>query len=429
LQRPPSYRIRSIWIACGRRATGLLLCYILVAVTTISAQDLVKLTDSTLITDINSHYPQKDLPDVIKGIFKRKNVSIGEPKKVENTSNVQYSILPAIGYTLQTKLAVILAGNMTFKLSQNTEQKTSSVYANITVTQNRQLTLPLQTNIWTKNNKFNLVGDYRYYVYPQTTYGLGGSNDYRTDADPMSFQYFRLYQSAMTEVGKNLYAGIGYYLDKRWDITETGYSDGRVSDYQLYGPQASSLSSGMGISLLHDSRINAINPFNGWYANIIYRVNPTWMGSNSNWQSLLVDVRKYWRLSQNLHRVIGLWSYNWIITKGEPPYLDLPSTMWDSYTNTGRGFIQGRFRSKQMYYAEAEFRSDLTRTGLLGGVLFANLQSFSEWPQNALKYVQPAAGCGLRIKLNKHSGTNLSVDYAFGKGGSKGLFINVGELF
>jgi outer membrane protein assembly factor BamA len=273
------------------------------------------------------------------------------------------------------------------------------------------------------------VGDYRYYVYPQSTYGLGGNNDYRMDADPMSFQYFRLYQSVMTEVGKNLYAGIGYYLDKRWNITETGYSDGRVSDYQLYGAQASSLSSGLGISLLHDSRINSINPFNGWYANIIYRVNPTWLGSNSNWQSLLVDVRKYMRLSQNMHRVLALWSYNWIVTKGNPPYLDLPSTMWDSYTNTGRGFIQGRFRSKQMYYLEAEYRSDITRNGLLGGVLFANLQSFSEWPQHSLKYVQPAAGFGLRIKLNKHSGTNLSVDYAFGRGGSKGLFINVGELF
>jgi outer membrane protein assembly factor BamA len=348
---------------------------------------------------------------------------------VENTSNVQYSILPAIGYTLQTRLAVILAGNMTFKLSKKPGQKTSSIYANVAATQNRQLTLPLQTNIWTANNKFNLVGDYRYYVYPQSTYGLGGNNDYRMDADPMSFQYFRLYQSVMTEVGKNLYAGVGYYLDKRWNITETGYSDGRVSDYQLYGAQASSLSSGLGISLLHDSRINAINPFNGLYANVIYRVNPTWMGSNSNWQSLLVDVRKYFRLSQNLHRVLALWSYNWIITKGDPPYLDLPSTMWDSYTNTGRGFIQGRFRSKQMYYLEAEFRSDITRDGLLGGVLFANMQSLSEWPQHALKYVQPAAGFGLRVKLNKHSGTNLSVDYAFGKGGSRGLFINVGELF
>jgi hypothetical protein len=38
-------------------------------------------------------------------------------------------------------------------------------------------------------------------------------------------------------------------------------------------------------------------------------------------------------------------------------------------------------------------------------------------------------GAGIRIKLNKHSNTNVAIDYAFGQGGSQGIFMNLGEVF
>ncbi|WP_332369508.1 hypothetical protein [Spirosoma telluris] len=41
----------------------------------------------------------------------------------------------------------------------------------------------------------------------------------------------------------------------------------------------------------------------------------------------------------------------------------------------------------------------------------------------------PAVGGGIRIKMNKISRTNLSVDYGFGMDGSHGLFFNLGEVF
>jgi len=41
----------------------------------------------------------------------------------------------------------------------------------------------------------------------------------------------------------------------------------------------------------------------------------------------------------------------------------------------------------------------------------------------------PGYGVGLRLRLNKHSGANLCVDYGFGRDGSKGLFVNLGEVF
>ena len=68
------------------------------------------------------------------------------------------------------------------------------------------------------------------------------------------------------------------------------------------------------------------------------------MGSDENWRSLLIDMRKYFKLSQHSRNILAFWSYTWLTLSGKPPYLDLPSTAWDNYANMGRGYIQSRFR-------------------------------------------------------------------------------------
>jgi hypothetical protein len=114
---------------------------------------------------------------------------------------------------------------------------------------------------------------------------------------------------------------------------------------------------------------------------------------------------------------------------GKPPYLMLPSTGWDKTFNTGRGYIQGRFRSNNMLDAETEYRIQLTRNGLFGMVVFANFESFSNINTWTFPGIAPAGGLGLRLKLNKYSRTNIAIDYGWGRQGSHGFFVNLGEAF
>ncbi len=107
----------------------------------------------------------------------------------------------------------------------------------------------------------------------------------------------------------------------------------------------------------------------------------------------------------------------------------MPSNGWDIYSNSGRGYIQGRFRGQNMLYDEAEYRFKITSNGLLGGVVFANAESVSEYPSNKFVYLDPGEGFGLRLKMNKYSDVNLCVDYGFGLYGSRGFFFNLGEVF
>ncbi|MEB0249645.1 BamA/TamA family outer membrane protein, partial [Mucilaginibacter sp. 5B2] len=366
-----------------------------------------------------------DLYDVIRSIFNKKGTVANKSTTVIGTKPV-FSVLPAVGYTLQTKLAVTLSGNIAFRILGNS--RISTISSNSAYTQNKQIIIPIQSNIWTAGDRFNFIGDFKYYKYPQSTFGLG-TDSKTSNENPMDYILVRFYETILTRIVGNLYAGAGFIYDHHFNVSEKGNPDGSVSDYALYGEKSSTTSAGITLNALIDMRDNSINPTRGFYAGVQFKDNKSFLGSTSPWTSLVIDVRKYYRFPASSHNVIAFWSYSWLVLNGKPPYLDLPANTWDQYNGTGRGYIQGRFRGAQMVYAESEYRYRITKDGLLGGVAFLNAESFSGAPGTRLQQVQPGYGAGLRLKLNKVSKTNIAVDYGFGNQGSKGVFVTVGEIF
>ncbi|SDE89739.1 hypothetical protein SAMN05216464_110228 [Mucilaginibacter pineti] len=381
-----------------------------------------KYKDTSIVVHADTTY-EKDLFDVIKSVFNKNHNS----DKVDSISTKPvFTIVPAVGYTLQTDLAGTLSGNVAFRTGPNA--RISTITTNPAYTQKKQIIVSLQSNIWTKNNKYDFIGDFRFYKYPQSSYGLGTNSDLANE-NPLVYSFFRFYETVLRHIGGNFYMGLGYIYDNRWNMSEKGQLNGGVSDYERYGPISKSVSTGLTFNALFDSRDNSINSSRGFYTQVQYRDNYTFLGSTSAWSSLIVDIRKYYKFPASSDNVIAFWSYNWVVIHGRPAYLDLPSTGHDPNATTGRGYIQGRFRGAQMVYLESEYRFKISRNGLLGGVVFANAQSFSAAPGTPLQTIQPGFGPGLRIKLNKVSKTNIALDYGFGREGSRGLFINVGEVF
>ena len=369
--------------------------------------------------------PQKDITDVIRDIFKPKR----PPKKKLDDSLIvkpTFSAVPAIGYTLTTKTAATISGNIAFRMDSSA--KLSTITASAAYTQNKQFTVPIESNIWTKNSRFNLLGDYRFYKYPQYTFGLG-SNSAIENQELLDYYFLRFAEVVQTHIVSNLFAGLGYMMEYQWSIKDQGLPNGQISDYQKYDSVNKTLASGFILNAVFDSRDNSINPSRGFYSGLQFRSSLTSLGSQRNWQSLILDTRKYFKFPENTRNILAFWSYDWLILHGKPPYLDLPSTTWDVYSNTGRGYIQGRFRGAQMVYLESEYRMVLTANGLLGAVVFVNAETLSAEPGTRLQGIQPGFGAGLRIKLNKKSQTNLSLDYGFGTQGSNGIFINIAEAF
>ena len=81
---------------------------------------------------------------------------------------------------------------------------------------------------------------------------------------------------------------------------------------------------GLSADILFDNRKNSIYPEAGSYANLVFRQNLKALGSDGNWESLLIDVRKYIRLNDHTQNILAFWSYNWLTLSGNPPYMDLP---------------------------------------------------------------------------------------------------------
>ncbi len=337
------------------------------------------------------------------------------------------TISPYAGYTIVTSYNFGIVSSTSFYTHNEKNAKLSSKIFESLYSLNKQSITQLRSNIWLKHEKINLYGDWRYYQFPNQTYGLGSRTSVK-DIDPINFSYLRINEVGMHAIAPNLTAGLGYYLDSHWNISELDNAALTKTDLVKYGLTKKSISSAITFNLQFDNRLNSINTQGGFYANIQIRNNNKIIGSDANWYGSTIDMRYYKKLSNSRNDILAFWSYNAFTLGGNPPYFDLPSSGWDLYNNTARQYIEGRFRGKNLLYLESEYRFRLLKNGLLGGVLFTNITTATDI-SNKFNRIVPGIGTGLRIKLNKSSGTNLCIDYGFGIEGSRGFAFNINEIF
>ena len=346
----------------------------------------------------------------------------------EKQNKTLFTFIPGVEYSLATGFASSINANFILPVKKITDNH-SFVSSELKYTQNKQVIAQMVSNIWLKSNEYNINTNWSYLKFPQKDFGLGSSSDLKL-FDNLDYSYIKLHQSIVKRIAPNLYFGPGLNIDYRWNITDATTLNKPLVGFKEYGFTKQSTSIGVLLNLLYDTRKQVSNPApNSSYLNLVYRDNLKLLGSDQNWQSILLDYRKYIPFPMGSKNILAFWSYNVFTLAGKQPYLDLPSTASDTYTNTGRGYIQGRYRGDKFVFAESEYRFGITENGFLGGVVFANMQSVSEQQGKPLQSILPGYGAGIRIKLSKHSNTNVAIDYGIGQGGSKGIFMNLGEVF
>jgi hypothetical protein len=370
---------------------------------------------------------QVDLIDVGRWIFKR-DARSRKDSSIRQAGKIYASVLPSAQSTLQTGFAVSIGGNAAFYTSNRKDENIYSITSSLNYSQRKQFFIPLEANIWLNENNFNILTDWNFSIFPQYTYGLGGFTT-EQDGYPINYNYLKLYQTVLKTIAPDFYLGLGFDIDNLWNIRQVNLRADTVTDWDKYGFSSSSKSSGPTLNVLYDGRRNSINPLPGNYANLVLRSNFTFMGSDDNWSSLLVDLRKYFHFPGNTNNILALWSYNWFSLGGKPPYLNLPATASDESANLGRGYVQSRFRGTNLIYLESEYRHGISSNGLISGVVFVNAQSYTEAANKKFETILPGWGAGIRIKFNKFSRTNICLDYGFGIHGSQGIFANLGEVF
>jgi hypothetical protein len=368
--------------------------------------------------------PQADIADVFNRLTGRHSHRDSAALKGNGPF---ISVLPSVNYTMQTGFTAALATSTTF-YTDIERSRVSRIMLNGYYSQFNQYWFLANNNIFFQEHKIHLYGDSRYYKFPTQTYGLGDDSQL-SEALQIDYSYLRFHQIVFREIASNTFVGMGYNLDYHWNIKADTVEGDAMDQFVKYQNGDRSVSSGVSLNFVYDSRKNSVNPKGGTFVNLQFRPNMTILGSDENWQALLIEIRHYIKLPSSSRNILALWSYNNFTLSGAPPYLDMPSIGWDDYSNTGRGYAAGRYTGKNLIYLETEYRFSITRNGFFGGVLFGNLESVAQSIKDIAHTIIPAGGAGIRIKLSKNSDTNLSIDYGIGIGGSSGFAFNVGEVF
>jgi hypothetical protein len=364
--------------------------------------------------------PQVDIPDLIRAIRKQP-----PPSTNQSPSNTQISFLP----TISSNPAIGVAFGAVMSLATRRggdDSRVSTAQASIAFTSKKQVIGTLRNDFHSQDDAWSLVGDVRLAKFYQRAPQLGTDVDIEAATIDVDYNWIRLYQTAYRKVRGPFHVGLGYHLDSFIDIEPR---DGDV----LPPPVAdryplTTIASAVSVDALFDSRDNSLNANRGLFGRASYFNYPTFMGSDREWQSLQLEGRAYVSVPSDRRQVLAVWTQWWQTLDGTPPYFNLPSVGWDTYGRTGRGYPAGRLRGLDWGYAETEYRVDLMRNGLLGAVAFVNASTFSDIT-GAYGPWATGGGAGLRVKLDKKYGTNLAMDFAWGRDGSRGVWFGLNEAF
>jgi outer membrane protein assembly factor BamA len=184
----------------------------------------------------------------------------------------------------------------------------------------------------------------------------------------------------------------------------------------------------LGLRAQTDSRDSTLYPREGTLFDLTANFYDEAFGGSRSYQSYKAAVNKYVSLGERSVLAARLSACD---VRGDAPVFAL--CLFGS-SNDLRGYEVGRYVDRSMFAAQAEYRLSLPERlgffGHFGFVAFAGVgevaPSFGDMSSDGLL---PAGGVGVRYLLSSQSHINFRIDYAWGKAGSRGAYVGVGEAF
>jgi hypothetical protein len=367
---------------------------------------------------------QYDIDDLIRNIFHPGKAPDSPHKKSSGITIIpNIASNPTIGSQIGIKA---VAGR---KLGDDPNTLLSVASTSASITTKGIIYFYINHNVYTPGNKWNLQGNLviAKTVTPDAGLGIGqnpgGSVADQVLADPerkvraLHSIFFNVREKVYKEVQKNLFVGMGVSFDVRTKIEQKDTS--KLTPYNIYSDEHGF------------KRDNQNRAYKGIYADAGFRVNSTLLASSKSSVQFTTDFRKYFSLStKNPEHVIAIWNWGSYVISGDVPYLELPGTGKDMNFRSGRGYTSGYFKGTKYNYSEVEYRFPILHNKFVSGVTFINIQTANDEAGTKLfQKWQPGGGGGLRVLFDKTTRTNLCLDYAWGKYGSRGFFLGLNEAF
>ena len=405
---------------------------------TVLALTLVLLARGVAGAQTQEPIPEPELVDVFDLLRMIRHKDPPPDPPVWDYRKPMRAFAPVIGFKPSSGAQVGVAGNVAFYRGDPATTHISSIVASLTFSTKGQTSLTDRITFFARDDRWRLEADHRFQWTSLQTSALGTSADPATITET-DYDFFRLHHTAYYQLRPSFFAGAGLYFDNHTgvgpsDDDEAAFPGSAYVEYsEAHGlPLDAQASAGTGVDLLWDSRDSFINARRGWLAKAGYRkLFEGFLGGDSSWQRVNLDLRTYAPLSRSRRHLLAVWPFGDLVVGGTAPYLDLPATGTDFYGRSARGYSEGEFRGEKLAYGEIEYRGTLTRNGLVGVVVFLNTTTATNLAagEQLFDSFATGAGAGLRLLINKRSRTNLCFDFAFGKQGSKGVYLAIQEAF
>ena len=345
---------------------------------------------------------------------------------------------PVIGAKPSSGVLFGAAGNVAFYRGDPSTTNISSLVTSLTFSTKKQTSLTNRFTMFGRENRWRHEGDHRFQWTSLETTGWARAQTPAWACRLISTSSGCTRPPTIDCVLPCTRArGCISTTTPTWAPTPGKNPRGPGSPYVEYSeahglPLDSQTAAGTSLDLLWDNRDSFINADHGWLAKASYRtLFDGFLGGDSSWQKLNLDVRTYTSLSRDRRHRLAFWWYADLVVGGVAPFFDLPSTAGDTYGRSARGYAEGQFRGERLAYGEVEYRATLMRNGLVSMVAFLNTTTVTnlDTDERLFDSFATAGGAGVRLLINKRSKTNLCLDFGFGKQGSKGVYLAIQEAF
>jgi hypothetical protein len=340
----------------------------------------------------------------------------GIVKSNKKEKNIRILPFPAVSFSPETKWLYGAGAASTFRLHpKDITEKPSSVNGGVAYTQNKQILLFTQFQIFNKNKNY-FFGELGYFKFSFFYYGIG-SNEVPEELYKVSFPRIKI--NATKRVSKLALVGGGVHYEN-FNIKETS-TTGELKTGTIPGSKGSTLT-GLGAVTILDSRDSVFFPSKGMFGNFSLYNYGKHFGGNVNFNRIIADVAFYKKIGKK--NVFATQLYNSIVLGNAP---------FQAFSQVGgpkllRGYYMGRYTDKNMSLLQAEARLKIYKR--FSVTLFASTAALGNEDNTFLRFtdLKSAYGAGLRFTFNRKDHLNVRLDYAKGK--DKGFFyFTIGEAF
>jgi hypothetical protein len=352
-------------------------------------------------------------------IVNKKERLLGEFEDSSGKSN--YIVYPTLAYTPETKTEIGLVNLYLFYANQNNKNRLSEINTFSFYTAEKQYGVLLDHAIYRDGDKWFFLGRGKFQYFPMKYYGIG-MNTPEEGYDLVSNTNIQLRERVLRKIKGNFFIGAEFDFQKMYNVE---FSVSNPVDYDYPTGYKGSSNIGFGMGLVFDNRKNVMNVRKGLFAELAFLNYSKSFGSTNSFVSTQFDFR-YFREGFNPKDVLAVQG-SALFNNGDVPFNQMAMIGGESMM---RGYYLGRFRDKNYFTSQAEYRFlPFGFSKRLGAAAFISTATVAPSAKSLFSSsFKMAGGVGARYLIFKSKDIFVRFDLGFTREGN-GYYFYIGEAF